>query len=145
MSYFPNATHVVQRDEIRYALWPDAWTRPVFCQNDFADIRKLEILELEGDCDLFADGTMQLLKRPGHTPSHQALILTLAQRGRICLGADVGHQRDGYEAMVPMPWDWSTSAMTTTRMRMKLLERSGVPVFLYHEAQDFAKLPSGGT
>ena len=88
---------------------------------------------------------MQLLKRPGHTPGHQALILTLAQRGRICLGADVGHQRDGYEAMVPMPWDWSTSAMTTTRMRMKLLERAGVPVFLCHEAQDFAKLPSGGT
>ena len=26
MSYFPNAVHVVQRDEIRYALWPDQWT-----------------------------------------------------------------------------------------------------------------------
>lgn len=24
MSYFPDAVHVVQRDEIRYALWPDA-------------------------------------------------------------------------------------------------------------------------
>ncbi len=34
MSYFPNAVHVVQRDEIRYALWPDQWTRPVYCQND---------------------------------------------------------------------------------------------------------------
>ena len=28
MSYFPKAIHVIQRDEIRYALWPDAWTRP---------------------------------------------------------------------------------------------------------------------
>ena len=37
MCYFPNAVHVVQRDEIRYALWPDAWTRPVYCQNDYCD------------------------------------------------------------------------------------------------------------
>jgi N-acyl homoserine lactone hydrolase len=68
MSYFPKAIHVIQRDEIRYALWPDAWTRPVYCQNDFKDIHKLDILEIEGDCDLFDDGTLRLLKTPEHAP-----------------------------------------------------------------------------
>jgi hypothetical protein len=43
-----------------------------------------------------------------------------------------------------MPWDWSTSAMSLTRMRMKQLARSGVPVLLCHEAQDFAELPQNG-
>ena len=75
---------------------------------------------------------------------HTALILDLAQHGRICLGGDVGHLREGYDQMIPMPWDWSTSAMTMTRMRMKQLERSGVPVFLCHDPDDFAKLPSNG-
>src|ERR1700741_3977100 len=56
MSYFPDAVHVVQRDEIRYPMWPDAWTSPVYCQNDFRDIRKLNILEIDGDFDLFGDG-----------------------------------------------------------------------------------------
>lgn len=144
MSYFPSAIHVAQRDEIRYALWPDPWTRPVYCQNDFRDIRKLEILELDDDRDLFEDRTMRLVRTPGHTPGHQALILELPQRGRICLGADVGHLREGYENMVPMPWDWSASAMSMTRMRMKQMERSGVPVFLCHDPEDFAKLPSEG-
>ncbi len=144
MSYFPKAIHVVQRDEIRYALWPDAWTRPVYCQNDFKDIRKLDVLEIEGDCDLFDDGTLRLLKTPGHAAGHQALILNLPHRGKICLGGDVGHLRDGFDAMVPMPWDWSTSAMSMTRMRMKQIERSGVPLFLCHEAKDFAKLPIEG-
>jgi N-acyl homoserine lactone hydrolase len=46
--------------------------------------------------------------------------------------------------MVPMPWDWSTSAMSMTRMRMKQFERSGVPIFLCHDAGDFAKLPQNG-
>jgi hypothetical protein len=36
-------------------------------------------------------------------PGHQALILDLAQRGRICLGGDVGHLREGYDQMIPMP------------------------------------------
>jgi N-acyl homoserine lactone hydrolase len=144
MSYFPNAVHVVQRDEIRYALWPDPWTRPVYCQNDFRDIRKLDFLELDGDFDLFDDRSLRLVKTPGHAPGHQALILDLAQHGRICLGGDVGHLREGYDQMIPMPWDWSASAMTITRMQMKQLERSGVPVFLCHEPGDFAKLPTDG-
>jgi N-acyl homoserine lactone hydrolase len=38
MSYFPDTIHVIQRDEIRYAMWPDSWTRPTYCQNDFRDI-----------------------------------------------------------------------------------------------------------
>jgi N-acyl homoserine lactone hydrolase len=144
MSYFPGATHVVQRDEIRYALWPDPWTRPVYCQNDFSNIRKLDILELEGDFDLFDDGSIRLLKTPGHTIGHQSLVLDLPNRGRICLGADIGHQRAGFENMIPMPWDWSVEAMSLTRRRMQHLERSGVPLFLCHDASDFAKLPQNG-
>ncbi|MBB3917597.1 N-acyl homoserine lactonase family protein [Rhizobium fabae] len=144
MSYFPNATHVVQRDEIRYALWPDAWTRPVYCQNDFKDIHKLNFFELEGDCDLFSDGSLYLMRAPGHSPGQQVLIVNLQNRGKICLGADTGHQRDAYENMVPMPWDWSASAVSTTRSRMKQLERSGVPLFLCHDADDFSKLPQAG-
>lgn len=144
MSYFPDAIHVVQRDEIRYALWPDSWTRPVYCQNDYRDIRKLNILEIDGDFDLFGDGTLKLVKAPGHAPGQQVLVVDLQNRGRVCLAADTGHQRDGFDNMVPMPWDWSTSSMSMTRMRMKQLERSGVPLFFCHDAEDFAKLPQAG-
>jgi N-acyl homoserine lactone hydrolase len=72
------------------------------------------------------------------------LIVDLPHRGRLCLAADVGHMRDGFENMAPMPWDWSTSAMSTSRMHAKQLERSGVPIFLCHEPTDFAKLPQDG-
>jgi N-acyl homoserine lactone hydrolase len=125
-------------------MWPDAWTSPVYCQNDFRDIRKLNILEIDGDFDLFGDGTLRLLKASGHAPGHQVLLINLSHRGRICMAADTGHQRSGFDNMVPMPWDWSTSAMSMTRMRMKQFERSGVPIFLCHDAGDFAKLPQNG-
>jgi glyoxylase-like metal-dependent hydrolase (beta-lactamase superfamily II) len=73
----------------------------VYCRNDYRDIRKLNILELEGDFDLFYDGTLKLVKSPGHSPGHQVLIVDLANRGRICLAADTGHQRDGFEKWCP--------------------------------------------
>jgi N-acyl homoserine lactone hydrolase len=144
MCYFPNAVHVVQSDEIRYAMWPDAWQRPTYCQNDFAGIRNMNMMEVDGDIDLFNDGSLRLLKTPGHSPGHQALLLNLLHRGQVCLGADVGHQRDGFANMMPMPWDWSLGAMSLSRMRVKQLVRDGVPVFLCHEAQDFADLPQNG-
>jgi N-acyl homoserine lactone hydrolase len=144
MSYFPNAVHVVQRDEIRYALWPDAWTRVVYCQNDFQNIRSLNIMEIDGDFDLLNNGEIRLIKAPGHTPGHQALVLDLPHHGRICLGADIAHQRDQFNASIPMPWDWSSEAMSMTRMRMQQLERSNIPVFICHEPLDFAKLPRNG-
>lgn len=144
MSYFPDAIHVMQRDELRYALMPDAWAKPVYCQNDFAIIDKLNILEIDGDFDLFGDGSFKLLKAPGHGPGLQVLLVTLPHRGQFILGADIAHQRDQFEALIPMPWDWSLGAMTSSRKKVKQLERSGIDLFLCHEAAEFNRLPING-
>lgn len=144
MSYFPKATHIVQKDELRYALFPDRWIRPVYCQNDFKDIHKLDVLEIDGDYDLFGDGTFKLIKAPGHAPGMQCLLVTLPHRGRLILGGDIGHLRDQYEAMIPMPWDWNCEAMHSSRNKIKHLERSGVRLHLCHDSSDFAALPING-
>lgn len=145
MSYFPNAVHVMQRDELAYATYPDPWTRPVYCQNDFKNLHKLNLLVIDGDFDLFGDGTFKLIKTPGHGPGLQILMVTLPNRGRFILGADIAHQRDQFEALIPMPWDWSTGAMTLSRKKVKQWERSGIPLYICHEPSEFASLPGNGT
>ncbi|MBE3561530.1 MAG: N-acyl homoserine lactonase family protein [Ktedonobacteraceae bacterium] len=144
MCHFPNATHVVQRDELRYAWWPDSWTGAVYCFNDIKDQRKFNFLELNGDTDLFADGTFQLIRTPGHTPGHQALLLRLHNRGQICLAADTSHLKEAYRQMAPMPWDWNVEALSLSYMRIQALERAGVPIFFSHDPEDFASLPRDG-
>lgn len=144
MSYFPNAIHVMQRDELRYALCPNAWIRPVYVRNDFRDLHKLKVLEVDGDTDFFGDGTFMLLKAPGHAPGMQCLMVTLPNQGRFILGGDVAHLREQFETMVPMPWDYSCNLMSKSRPRIKQLERSGIPVYLTHEMTDFEKLPKNG-
>lgn len=84
--YFPDALHVVQRAELNYAFCPDPWTRPVYCDKDIDHLRRVEVLPLEGDADLFGDGSVRLLRTPGHAPGHQSLLLELPHRGRILLG-----------------------------------------------------------
>ncbi len=141
MGLFPNATHIVQRDELRYAWWPDSWTRAVYCNNDLQGTRHFDFLELQGDTDLFSDGSMQLVKIPGHAPGQQMLILDLAHQERVCLAADVAHLRSALEHYAPMPWDHDVSANTLSHMKLRAIELGGVRGFLSHDPGDFARLP----
>ncbi len=109
MSMFPEAVHVVQRDEIRYALWPDPWTRPVYCQNDFKDIRNLNIFEVEGDYDLFDDGTLRLVKAPtrrtaGADRQSAQPGASAGRRHRPSARRLRGHDSDAVAASISTPW-----------------------------------------
>jgi glyoxylase-like metal-dependent hydrolase (beta-lactamase superfamily II) len=144
MTYFPHAMHVVQRDELRYAWWPDRWARSVYCHNDFAAARGFDFLELDGDIDLFSDGTIKLKKTPGHAPGHQALILNLKNRGTICLAADLAHSQQAFENFAPMPWDHDLSATTQSYMWAHAISKAGIPVYFAHEMAHFLALPRDG-
>lgn len=141
---FPKATHVVQRREMAYAFCPDPWTKAMYVQNDLQHLQKFNVLPLEGDTDLFGDGTFKLITTPGHAPGHQCLLVDLSNHGRILLGGDVAHQRDQYENHIPMPWDHCLSDTTASRRRVAEFERGGVQSFFAHEGKDFAKLPING-
>ena len=72
-------------------------------------------------------------------------MVTLPHHGRFMLGGDVAHQRDQFEAMIPMPWDYSCNLMSSSRRKIKQWERSGIPLYLCHEPGEFAALPGNGT
>ena len=46
---------------------------------------------LEGDHDVFGDGTVMLISTPGHTPGHQPLMVTLKKTGTVILTGDLYH------------------------------------------------------
>lgn len=144
MCHFPNATFVVQKSELRYAWWPDSWTSLVYCINDYKDTRGFNFLQLNGDVDLFQDGTIKLITTPGHTPGHQAMIIKLENRGPVCLAADTAHLKETYQNMAPMPYDWNAEVLSDSYMRIRLLENAGVPVYFTHDPKDFAEFPRNG-
>lgn len=56
---------------------------------DHAAIRRFD-----GDADVFGDGSVMILKTPGHTPGHKSLLIRLKTAGPILLTGDLYHTRE---------------------------------------------------
>ena len=81
----PNATMLVQRREWEAGMDPDTAARRGFNRRDFDLGHKLHLVD--GEHDVFGDGSVVYLPTHGHTPGHQSLRLQL-DSGEIVLAAD---------------------------------------------------------
>ena len=88
VNLFPSATLLIQKTELDWAFAPG---KPAPFQRD------RPIRAIEGDLDVFGDGSVTLLSTPGHTPGHQSLLVQLPQTGAIVLSGDAVHFRDNWE------------------------------------------------
>jgi N-acyl homoserine lactone hydrolase len=84
---FPDATLIIQMAEWDYAM--------ALPQKPFNPERKVQ--KIEGDKDLFSDGSMLILSTPGHTPGHQTLLVHLENTGNIVLSGDVVHFQSNWD------------------------------------------------
>jgi glyoxylase-like metal-dependent hydrolase (beta-lactamase superfamily II) len=52
---------------------------------------------VDGDADVFGDGSVTLVSTPGHTPGHQSLLVHLKNSGFIILSGDVAHTAENFK------------------------------------------------
>ena len=52
---------------------------------------------IDGDTDVFGDGSITLVSTPGHTPGSQSLLVHLKNSGFIILSGDVVHLEENFE------------------------------------------------
>ena len=55
------------------------------------------VTKLEGDRDVFGDGSVTIISTPGHTPGHQSLLVKLPQTGAVLLSGDAVHFKGNWE------------------------------------------------
>jgi N-acyl homoserine lactone hydrolase len=84
---FPDATVIMQKKE-----WDAAMALP---QKPFSAAHRTELLE--GDKDLFGDGSLTALSTPGHTLGHQSLLIHLLKTGYVVLTGDAVHFQSNWE------------------------------------------------
>jgi len=60
-------------------------------QTLFGDLETAETRLLDGDHDVFGDGSVVIKSAPGHTPGHQVLFVNLADPGPVVLSGDLYH------------------------------------------------------
>ena len=85
---FVASTWLVQRPE-HEAAFSDA--QGFFDQALYAELENSETMLLDGDHDVFGDGTVVIKSAPGHTPGHQVLFVGLAETGGGVLSGDLYH------------------------------------------------------
>ena len=94
---FPAATIVYQRDEIINAFWPKPGFAGAYITGDFSLLRsnvgdstpsRQKVIELDGDLDLFGDGSIYIHRQVGHTPGSQMALIRLPKTGPVVLTSD---------------------------------------------------------
>jgi glyoxylase-like metal-dependent hydrolase (beta-lactamase superfamily II) len=134
---FPSATIVMQRAEYSWIHSPNGPNDNV--NQLMALARKLmgtpkNLQLIDGDADVFGDGSITLVSTPGHTPGHQSLLVHLKKSGFIVLSGDVAHSEENFEKdIVPsLNTDKAASIASMEKIR-RLLTTYQAKFFINHD------------
>jgi glyoxylase-like metal-dependent hydrolase (beta-lactamase superfamily II) len=137
VSLFPDSTVLMQRVEYTWISSPDGTNDNVNQLKALA--RKLlgtpkQLRLLDGDTDVFGDGSVTLISTPGHTPGSQSLLVHLKNSGFIILSGDVVHLEENFEKdIVPsLNTDKAASIASMDRVR-RMIATYQAKLFINHD------------
>jgi N-acyl homoserine lactone hydrolase len=88
---FAGSTWLVQRPE-RALMFPDTPPpTPLNGSARYSALKNSKTKILDGDYDVFGDGSVVIISTPGHTPGHQSLFVNLKKTGPVILSGDLYH------------------------------------------------------
>jgi glyoxylase-like metal-dependent hydrolase (beta-lactamase superfamily II) len=97
---------------------------------------------LTGDRDVFGDGRVVMLKLPGHTPGHYALLVRLAS-GNVLLSGDLYHFTEQVKNRGVPPFNHDRGDTLASMDRYDAIARNLKAVtVIQHEPADIARLPA---
>jgi glyoxylase-like metal-dependent hydrolase (beta-lactamase superfamily II) len=130
---FPNTMLYVQKAEYE---WPGADNKPRFKPEH-------PVTLLEGDRDVFGDGTLVILSTPGHTPGHQSLLVKLPRTGEIVLSGDAVHFKSNWDnRRVPAPNFNKEQTLASMQKLAETISRDEAQLWINHdkEQRDILKM-----
>lgn len=88
---FAGSTWLVHRAERAWMFPETPRAEPLNGAARFSALQHSKTVLLDGDHDVFGDGSVVLLATPGHTPGHQSLFVKLPKTGSLVLSGDLYH------------------------------------------------------
>lgn len=95
---------------------------------------------VEGDRDVFGDGTVIMLSVPGHTPGASALLVRLPKTGPVILSGDVVHLETQWLLSTVPSWNTQRADSLSSMDRLqKLAANTGATIIVQHDPADISK------
>lgn len=136
--YFAAATLIMQEKE--YDLAFEQEKKP-FNYNDYRALENSEVIKLNGDHDLFGDGTIRFIATPGHTAGHQSLLLKLEKTGYILISGDISYYAENYRQQgIPTFNTSKTDSLASLEKVKKLVKTYDAQLWIQHDKAHFESL-----
>jgi glyoxylase-like metal-dependent hydrolase (beta-lactamase superfamily II) len=122
---FPTSTLLIQKAELDWAFAPD---KPPPFKKD------RPVRALEGDLDVFGDGSVTILSTPGHTPGHQSLLVHLPRTGWVILSGDAAHFKDNWDNRRVPSLNFSAEETQASMTRLAdLMKQKNAQLWINHD------------
>jgi N-acyl homoserine lactone hydrolase len=137
---FHDSTWIMNKAELEAAstlpppggVLPETWSAYKNAKNE----------TIEGDYDVFGDGTVMILRTPGHTPGHQVLKLKLKKSGTVILSGDLYHQRISRTFKRVPVYNTDRAATLASMGRVEtIIRNTHGRLIVQHDPKDFQALP----
>lgn len=98
--------------------------------------------KVQGDKDVFGDGSVMMMATPGHTLGHYSLLIRLPKSGPIILSGDLWHIAENlsHNGVPPENVDRAATLASMDRI-LKAAANLKATIIIQHETGDISKLP----
>ena len=113
-----------------------------FVPANFERLRDARVVKLNGDHDVFGDGSVVIKSAPGHTPGHQVLVVRLPKTGPVMLSGDMVHLAYSWQNRVVPSFNFDVAQSGRTIDTMKeYTARTGTQLWINHDMEQHARIP----
>lgn len=130
--FFPKSTFLVQARELECARNPEN-SEKGFIRADWDD-DSLQYSEINGEMDIYKDGSLTIIPMVGHTPGHQVLLVRLKNSRSIVLSGDsVPCEENFMESVTTRTNMNNDEALLSIKRLHKLVEEEGSQIIYGHD------------
>ena len=110
----------------------------------YAALRGSRLVAVQGDHDVFGDGSVRMLDAPGHSAGHQVLLLDLPETGAVILGGDLYYAEADRATRRVAAWGHDITEARRSMDRIeRIVEERPARLLIGHDRATVAALPAG--
>src|SRR5467141_3088529 len=137
---FAASTWIINKAEL---AWAESTPTPFGVDpSTFSASKTVRTQLIDGDFDVFGDGSVRILKTPGHTPGHGVLAVKLKKYGVVILSGDLYHTHENRTLKRVPGFNYERADTLASMDRVeKIVKNTKARFIVQHDGKDVASLP----